>query len=361
MRRKFLWSLIAAAVVLAFVLHLDAPFQPLAPFGRFSSADAAPDPNYGDDSAWSALPGRPSDARFVPPGADTRDEEGTAGVDVFFIQPTTYFGRHIWNAHLDEGGISRRMLTGVLRNQAGAFNGCCRVFVPRYRQATIYSFFGKGKDEEAALDFAYQDVARAFDEFIAHRNQGRPFILAGHSQGSLHGMRLLQEKIAGTKLADRMVAAYLVGYAIPADMGLPGIGPCREPTETRCYISWNSLSPESDGLVWRESSTIWLDHRFQPIAGRKLTCVNPLTWRLDDAAGAEADLGSLPFSRGVGVPPIPHATGAACVQGVLRVTPPSSFSFGAMGGNYHIYDYNLFYLNLRANLAARVAAFSKPQ
>ncbi len=44
------------------------------------------------------------------------------------------------------------------------------------------------------------------------RNGDRPFILAGHSQGTFHAARLLGERIAGTPLAEKMVAACLVGY-----------------------------------------------------------------------------------------------------------------------------------------------------
>jgi hypothetical protein len=370
MRKKILWGLggfVTFIAAVAIPLYLSAPLRDyafFAPFKHFDPSDALPTPDYTEDESWAALPGEPSAAAQVPVGIDGKNEEATAGFDVFFIPPTTFFGRRAWNAHFAEGGVTKRLLEdGVLRYQASVFNGCCRVFAPRYRQATLYAFMGKGADENAALDLAYQDVLRAFNEFLAQRNAGRPFILAGHSQGSLHGMRLLQDHIAGTPLADRMVAAYLIGFSIPIDMALPGgIGPCRGPTETRCYISWNSVAPNADARIWRQTSTIWLDHRYQLIGGRKITCVNPLSWQLDGTAPAAANLGSLAFARGGSpMPPRLHATGAACVDGVLDVTPPMDdpgFTYGVRGGIYHIHDYNLFYLNLRANLAARTAAFA---
>src|SRR3546814_4733126 len=61
-----------------------------------------------------------------------------------------------------------------------------------------------------ALGAAYRDVAAAFDYFLS-QNEGRPLILAAHSQGSLHLIRLLHEKVAGTPLASQIVAAYVVG------------------------------------------------------------------------------------------------------------------------------------------------------
>ncbi len=363
-RVRILLVLMALAGAVAVFLLIESPARSyvlFAPFVSFDAATAPPAPNYAEDTAWAALPGQPNNALQRPPGVAGRTDPAPPGMDVFFVPPTTFFGRGNWNARFDEDGLTRRLLEdGVLRHQASVFNECCRIFVPRYRQATFYAFLGRGGDEEAALDLAYRDVERAFDEFIARRNDGRPFILAGHSQGSLHGMRLLQERIAGTPLARRMVAAYLVGYSIPSDLGLPGgIAPCRAATDTHCYISWNSVAP-GKGRNWRQSSIIWLDHHYQPIGGRRLTCMNPLSWQLDGSAPAEADRGSIPFGQ-PGAPiaaPMPHATGANCVDGVLEVTPPgdAGFNFGTFGGLYHLYDYNLFYLNLRDNLAARTAA-----
>ena len=63
----------------------------------------------------------------------------------------------------------------------------------------------------AAFELAYSDVLRAFDYYLAHENHGRPFILASHSQGSLHALRLIQERLAGKPLQKQLVAAYLIG------------------------------------------------------------------------------------------------------------------------------------------------------
>ena len=69
----------------------------------------------------------------------------------------------------------------VLLNQASVFNACCRIYAPRYRQASL-----GGLNNDAALDLAYTDVARAFRHFAAHANHGRPIIIASHSQGTNH-------------------------------------------------------------------------------------------------------------------------------------------------------------------------------
>ena len=371
MLKKFLWSIAVLIALLgtgAAVLYFDEPLRLsvlMKPWSGFDVAAAPPAPDYSSDDAWAALPGRKDNADVVPADSDATDNQASATVDVFFIHPTTYYKKAGWNARFDEAGSTMDLLeAGVLRFQASAFNGSARVFAPRYRQATLYSFIGKGDDEKAALDFAYQDVARAFDEFIADRNQGRPFIIAAHSQGSLHGMRLLKEKIAGTPLAARFIAAYLVGSAMPREAHIPGIGPCITPAGTSCYINWNSVRDAKDREGWTQTGTTWSEGRYHLSAGAPNTCVNPLTWTLDGMAPASANLGGLPFvESGEAFPAnIKSLTGAACEAGMLVVSPPTDsigFTFGVSQGDYHIYDYNLFYMNIRANLAERVAAFLK--
>jgi hypothetical protein len=371
MIRRILWGLGALAVLIVIAVGALVASPALryaalfSPWHSFDASKNPPAPDYAQTASWAATPDRPGLAASVPAETDERDLGADGKIDVFFIHPTTYLSRQNWNARFDEGGDTEaRLDNGVLRLQASAFNGCCRIYAPHYRQATFYSFFGQDESARASLDLAYQDVEHAFDAYIEHFNHGRPFILAGHSQGSLHGMRLLQERIAGTPLAQRLVAAYLVGYAIPQDMGLAGIGPCRSATETGCYLTWNSVLPSAGREFWQKNALIWFDHRYQPIAGRKLTCVNPLTYQLDDTATASANLGGFGFPPD-GTPlqkPIAALTGADCTDGLLIVTPPQDnpeLTRGVLGGSYHIYDYNLFYLNLRQNLTVRTGAYLK--
>jgi len=370
MLKKTLWALLVLVVLLvvgAAVLYFDTGlrFQVfLKPWSGFDAASAPPAPDYTKDDAWAALPSVADNADVVPPDSGATDNQASAGIDVFFIHPTTYYKKDGWNAAYDEGGATKGLLeAGVLRYQASAFNGSARVFAPRYRQATLYSFIGKSDEEKAALDFAYQDVARAFDEFIADRNNGRPFIIAAHSQGSLHGMRLLAEKIAGTPLAKRLIAAYLVGSSMPREAHIPGIPSCATPTQTSCYLNWNSVRDAKDREGWTKTGTTWSEGQYHLADGAPNTCVNPLTWTLDASAPASANEGGLPFVKSEeSFPPvIKELTGAACEGGLLVVSPPTDsigFTFGVNNGDYHIYDYNLFYMNIRTNMAARVAAFT---
>ena len=126
-----------------------------------------------------------------------------------------------------------------MANQASAFSDCT-VYAPRYRQATLFSFFDlEGADEQAALNLAYQDVEKAFDYFISQYNKDRPFIIASHSQGSFHALPLIKKKIDGTPLAKRMIAAYTIGITTitnEAIDALQDIKVCDAPDQTQCLI-----------------------------------------------------------------------------------------------------------------------------
>jgi hypothetical protein len=254
-----------------------------------------------------------------------------------------------------------------LRFQASAFNGCCRLYVPRYRQAALAAFLKKDQSTAqriAAYELAYGDVRRAFDYYIAHENHGRPFILASHSQGSLHAMRLLEERIAGAALQTQLVAAYLIGYSIPAEIERAGVPVCPAAGATGCLLDWNTVAADAGADAHGAERLIWLAGRYQPLAARRRVCVNPLSWVPDGAADAALNLGALPaVAPGAALrPPVSQLTGARCDAGLLRVAIPWGERRGfadllTFFGSYHVFDYNLFYTNIRVNVAERVAAY----
>lgn len=321
----------------------------IAPDHDFDPALTPAAPDYADDAAWAALPGKrdPSDDR--PQGAGST----VSGVNVFFIHPTSYLKPDNWNQPLTDEDANWIVDERVLRHQASVFNSCCEVFAPRYRQATFFSFLDLSGNGEKALDLAYDDVARAFDHFIAISGDDKPFILAGHSQGTLHAARLLREKIASSALQKRLVAAYLVGFLIKNDE-LAGVPVCQSAAQAGCVLGWNSVDGDGAGLYSNEDN---------------LLCVNPLTWRADDQYAAhELNVGAIgyaaygPAATGEDVTQMTVETGAADAQCInsqlsipeLRVT---SFPSRMPGGSMHIYDYSLFYMNIRENVLARVATF----
>jgi len=326
---------------------------------------ALPAPDYAKAESWLAYPGRPSRADDTPAGRDYGSASQKNTVDVFFIHPTTFMSFFSANARYDEPGPTEtRLENGVLRFQASVFNACCRIFAPHYRQATLTKITSVSPAGTVAAELAYSDVLRAFDYYIAHENKGRPFIIASHSQGSTHAIRLLQERVIGTPLFKKMVAAYVIGGSLPRAIEEKGLPICRAETMTNCVVTWNTVSEGKDDVRRKEKSVVWWDGRYQPMAGRPMVCVNPLTWTIGGVAEASANPGSV-YSDGIGKPipaPLPHVTGAACKDMLLHVTiaPDARRHFSDMlslFGIYHDFDYGLFYVSLRHNVAVRIRTF----
>ncbi len=331
-----------------------------------ASASPPPAPDYSHGEAWAAWPGRPSGADSLPPGVD--DSPALAPeerVDVFFIHPTTYLSGGATNARFDEPGVTTtRIDRGVLRFQASAFNGCCRIYAPHYRQAALGAFLLEDEAAAAAAyEIAYADVARAFDYYLSQQNHGRPFIIASHSQGSLHALRLLQQRVAHDP-QQQLLVAYVVGYQVPAQIEAAGVPVCRAPRQLHCLVSWNTVKAGTSDSPRRNHVLVWLDGRYQPLPAGSPLCVNPLTWTVDGEAPAASNLGALPAVPAGAelLPLVPHLAGARCAGGALQVAIPRRQRGGfadllTLFGSYHVLDYNLFYANVRADARERVQAY----
>lgn len=339
-------------------------FNKLKPAQPFSSASAPASPDYSQRESWAALPDR-EDSADVLPAIGVMDQQASAAVDVFFVHPTTYFGTDNWNQPLDNKRVNQLTDLFVMRGQAATFNSCCRIYAPRYRQATIYSFLDKSGSGTAALQAAYTDIERAFEYFLQNFSKDRPFILASHSQGSVHLRTLLERRITGTSLRNRLVAAYAIGFGMNADelaKSLPDVPICQNAEQTGCLVSWNAVGPEVTKYVETSGNV----------------CVNPLTWKTDGAAadaslnlggvaypgrfaGTLADLKELPQEYVDAKPVVERGVAdAQCVDGMLLVREINSTHYASrpMGrDNYHVFDYHLFAMNLRKNAELRVARY----
>jgi hypothetical protein len=322
------------------------------PSGSFWSQSPPRPPDYADPANWSALPARRDGADALPPGSNSRDRQDSAAVDCFYIHPTTYFLGGGWNARTDLWLTNRATDQGPVAQQASAFNGAARVYAPRYRQLTMAGY-GEPEARRNGLALAYGDVHRAFRHFLESYSDGRPFFLASHSQGTNHLERLLTEEIAGSPLADRMIAAYAIGASVEEDPLLEaGLPLCDGPDATGCVIGWNTFVEGGDPKRLDPSTT----NRGQ------LLCTNPLSWRLDGKPiGRDANLGAMGMVGLGGLRGIdPKLVGAHCRDGFLWIERPEAPGYDQVlfpGGSYHTYDFNLFYMNIRENAERRARAF----
>ncbi|MDI1433359.1 DUF3089 domain-containing protein [Polyangium sorediatum] len=343
-------------VALAF-LTLDRWLYAALDPGPFDPSAAPPAPNYAEPSAWAALPTREDDADVSLPELPPLSP-GAAKADVFFVHPTTSMAKR-WNTPIDDPAVVQATARGATLIQASAFNACCAVYAPRYRQASGKAFVHPSPDGDRAVDLAYTDVAAAFDAFLERRGEGRPFLLASHSQGTVLAARLLREKIWGKPAGKHLVAAYLVGGPIhPATIG-EDIPICASEDQWGCVVGWNARGPRYERNEY--------EFKDAPATGARI-CVNPLTWKNDGAAApASQNQGALFFDT-ESPAVLPAFADAACQpDGNLWITqmgslpargPASGILLWTMGpDNYHPIEYQLFYVNLRKNAVRRVEAF----
>ena len=358
--------LVAILLVLALIYRDTIQFvmtlRAMQPSIEFADDTQHTPPDYTQAGSWAALPTQADNADLVPELANVptiandqtsrADQQANAAADVFFIHPTTYYRREHWNQPLNHTQANSFTDTQVLPGQASVFNGCCRVYAPRYRQATLYSFMDDGDNGKQAIDLAYADVKAAFQYYLDNYNNGRPFVIAGHSQGALHADKILAEFINDSELQKLLIAAYPVGYFLDGSNGIPV---CSSATQTGCQVTWNSVGP--DAPSFRDTS--------------KDICVNPISWLAD---GSRADFaqhrGAVRFDTSdqqqnqnkerLEGKIETQIVDAQCLDGKLIVTDVKSPNFTTRmfgPGNYHVYDFAFYYLDIRRNVEARVAAY----
>ena len=353
----FIFTLIVVAAAFAiFQWGGNVLLKQATPKGHFEAAEAGGGPDYTQASSWVARPGLPNDpAQWLPDGVAPAG--GNAAI--FFIHPTTYLRNDRWNAPLQAGGDTSFRTNLFVRSQASAFNGVGQIWAPHYRQAAYGAFLLDSADAKSALDFAYRDVSAAFDQFLKEAGS-RPIILAGHSQGALHLMRLLRERKA--ELGDRLVAAYVVGWPIDTKSDLPALGvpACRQQADTHCILSWMSFAePANPSLIleqWMRTRGLNGGERHR----RYILCVNPISGSQNGPAPAAANPGTLvPTSGFMSANLVAGQVGGHCDKGLLMVDGevPALGPYVLPGNNYHVYDYALFWGAIRRDAERRLAAW----
>ena len=301
-------------------------------------------PDFSNLDYWAASPFKNNPSDNVP--ADLKDRSKDSLADVFFIYPTSYTDKEMpdgWNAAIDDAAINEKTDKGSILYQASVFNKYCRVFAPRYRQANLAAFYTNNKDSaNSALDTAYEDVRNAFKFYLKNFNNGRPIIIASHSQGTLHAGRLLKEFFEGKPLQKQLVCAYIIGLPVFSNY-FSELKPCKDSTETGCFVTWRTFE---EGYIapYIENET------------RKAFVINPLLWTMDTTfAPASLNKGGVLRNFNKVIPGLVHAQ----IHGnILWVNKPKFFgSIFLKTKNYHIADYNLFYENIRENVGTRVKSF----
>lgn len=307
------------------------------------SAKISAAPDYARKECWYKLP------------------EITKDVDTFYIYSTIYMGANEGDpdyATLDNA----EMLGGIDVEHAiksSAFEDSTNVFIPYYRQAGMKvagdSWKRTGNIDEAVDGMPYENISAALDYYFENYNSGRPFVIAGHSQGSAI-LRLVLKRYfkEHPEYYRRMVAAYAIGYSITKDdlEANPHLKFADGETDTGVIISWNAEGPKN--VEANAGSAVLLPNAIS---------INPLNWKRDETyAPASMNLGSIVMDER-GATEIRDIGGDAQVN-LARGTVvthanavPNDMPEFAGPESFHQDDYSIFFNNVKDNVAKRIVAY----
>ena len=300
------------------------------------SKDPVP-PDYADPASWVF---RETDVT----GKDA---------DVFFLCPSAFAGRDdalVMDLTYEKG---TRSFAAAVAQEKGVYDDKARFFAPYYRQAGYKTYTLEESKRQEILKPAFADVQSAFAAYMEQDNQGRPFILAGFSEGAELVLRLLAT-LTEEQLS-RMVACYAIGWRVTQEdlAEHPQFHMAQGETDTGVIVSYNAEAPQVT-----ETTTIPAD--------AKTLGINPLNWRTDTTpADKSLNLGYCWVDdTGAIVEEIPNLTGAYLdpERGALKLPDidPAVYdkTLSILGpGDFHLYDVAFFYRNLEQNVQARIAAY----
>lgn len=294
-----------------------------------SSAPASNTIDYSDNRCWF----------------ENKQDATGKDVDLFYVVPTCIWDytdslgqtRH----HMDIFNTEQRALTDPsIQLAKSVLADSCNFFSPYYRQISMDSWLTLDTALiEERFKLAYQDVADAFHYYMEHDNQGKPFILAGHSQGAKAVIELLKREMT-PDISRKLIATYAIGYTVtPEELaGYSTLRPAQDSIDTGVLIGFNSVTrPDAVSPLFRDN----------------VVCINPVNWRTD-ATPATSYQG---FT--VAQDTIIHTLIVTGIDEDQYFIP--SVEALLPKGNLHVQEFNLYNEDLRKNVLQRIRAFRQAQ
>jgi hypothetical protein len=200
-------------------------------------------------------------------------------VDCFYVYPTvSEQSGAVANLHIDPSEMA------VARIQASRFSEVCKVYAPIYPQLTLHALADPGAITGSDLVAVYASVQTAWEDYLAHYNRGRGFILIGHSQGASMLIKLLQKQIDNKPAVRKhLVSAVILGGNVTVPVGgtvggsFQHIPACTTSTQTGCVVAYSSFdeTPPPNSLFGRPGSGVSQLSGNTSKVGLQVLCVNP--------------------------------------------------------------------------------------
>ncbi|MBM3451562.1 MAG: DUF3089 domain-containing protein [Bacteroidetes bacterium] len=309
-------------IISCFITSIDFNAQPI---------------DYTDTKNWAVLPNFQNNQlkMFI------QDSSWIEKADVFYVYPTLLINAKDTTNNIDISHSEQRskVLNYAVKYQASAWAESGRLFAPFYRQAHIRAYEKLDNGGRESLLLAYSDVKAAFLYYLENYNNGRPIILAGHSQGSTLISLLLKDLFDGTEIQKKLVAAYIPGIGIDTNM-YSSLRLMKTPTEVNGFVTWNTFKKKINKKQYEK----WY---------RGKSVINPITWDLTQFSDKSEHKGFL-FKNGK---IYRKSFSTTLIDGALWITTPNfPFKYLAFSmDDFHSGDINLFWEDIRINSKLRLA------
>ena len=298
-------------------------------------------PIYSKNESWAVLPGKyPKD--LIQITGDYIEKQA----DVFYIYPTLFSDRKnpSLNADIFDEDFRKEIIQKAIKYQASAWVSSANLYAPFYRQAH-YRIFSEPfsivdlRNESpgiGAWNLAYEDLKNAFEYYLENYNNGKPIIIATHSQGTMHAIQLMKDYFDEKPLKEKLVAAYLIGIRILPNE-FKSIKPMINPDDVGGFVSWNTYKMNNlPKEKWFKGGVT----------------TNPISWNTKNYSLYEEHKGLL-FKDGK---IYSNSLKVEVSDGILWSTVPKipGRIFLSLVKNYHYADINLFWLDISKNSQKRV-------
>ncbi|MCX2725784.1 DUF3089 domain-containing protein [Roseibium salinum] len=321
----------AALILAAWMVSTPALSETAASLPPADKAVIPPAPDYDEASSWLARPDNPD----------------AFAVDILWVYPTVLYDQSAWLMDITRKDLIAGAAETV-HSEALVFSGQANLYAPFYRQMNLAGFNLPEDERDALTAHGEEDIRRALRHYMEHYNNGRPFIVAAHSQGSYVLTQLIVDHWGKLGIEAQLIAGYLIGWSITGEdlQDNPAIDICGEPRQTGCFISYNSVAAGKQGEA--------------PMILKGAIVVNPLTWtRETKLAPSSLNLGSTLFDGENPWRTYPGFTSAQIADHGLVVAPADPALLETPffpQGVYHSLDYSLFFENIKSNAAQRIQA-----
>ena len=287
------------------------------------------------------------------------NESPKYAADVFYIYPTTYVGKGI--RYMDTSSqADRKNASDYSMFNMSLFKGQANLFAPYYRQASLETFM-QGSYQAALpyLELPCGDILDAFDYYIRNYNNGRPFIIAGFSQGGMMSECIMKKRLGDKKLQKRLIAAYLFGHSISPDTmkKYPWIRQAEKADDIGRFVSINTFFENSDGILTILPGSVSND----PVEWKTGTHeIDMSKYKgaviLTDMAAGKTKDDARPFTSAR----LNNEAGGVELYGIRPEYVKKALKI--LGDkSMHSYDFMFFYNNFRENIGTRIDSYINSQ